>query len=177
MLGALVGGDEGGEVPFVLLQQRRDLAEPRCSRFLDLVRDDARRNVHAVQYVADIVQHIRGDPPNVEAVPLEFVDTGVRRARRDAEAHRNRLEFGAAVPFRGDVLLQSRLEAPPRRQYEHHRQNGGDDERSRDRALLTYGGGNGGLYHEFISPLEFILHRFCEPCALNDGRPQRRGGG
>jgi hypothetical protein len=51
---------EGHQVVRVLAQQRSGPREPGALRFLDALCDQACRDVHAVEYVADVVQDIGG---------------------------------------------------------------------------------------------------------------------
>jgi len=52
---------KAARVLLVLLQQRRDAGEMRDLRFPQAIRDEHRGDVHAVEHVADIVQHAGRD--------------------------------------------------------------------------------------------------------------------
>ena len=73
-----IDGEEGAEIVLVLREQRRGLAEPVHLRCAQSIQRERRRDVHAVEDVADIVQHpgrdLRhaGPARRVAQLPVQF---------------------------------------------------------------------------------------------------------
>ena len=84
--------EESGEVAGVLRQQLGDPGEAVRVRFLDALTDEARRHVHAVEDIADVVQH----------VGRHFRHAGLARSDQQLPVHA--LELLLGLPPLGNIL-------------------------------------------------------------------------
>ena len=89
---ALGAREEAREIARMLAEERGNPGEPRALRFLDALGDQARRDVDAVEHIADVVQHVGG----------HFGHARLPRGDQQLLVHVLELLFGEA-PL-GDVL-------------------------------------------------------------------------